>query len=72
MAKFTRSNMLTTFLKLFLYLTVAIVYIATNRENAKVFVVYFIVLYAIFTVFEVTSLLKITAGDKKKDNHENR
>ena len=63
--KFTRSIMVVTFLKLILYSAVAILFIAMDRENAKVFVVCFMSLYIAFTVFEVFSLLKITANSKK-------
>lgn len=66
MAKFTRSNMIITFLKLFLYSAAAIVYIAVDTKNAKVFVICFVVLYIVFTVFEVFSLLKIQANTIKK------
>lgn len=66
MAKFTRSNMVVTFLKLFLYSAVAILYIAIDSVNAKVFVVYFVLLYIIYTVFEVLSLLKISVNSGKK------
>ncbi len=66
MAKFTRSNMIITFLKLFLYSAVAIVYIAIDQQNAKVFVVFFILLYVVFTVFEVLSVLKIPVNTGKK------
>jgi hypothetical protein len=63
--KFTRSIMVVTFLKLILYSTVAIIYIAIDRENAKIFVACFMSLYVVFTVLEVFSLLRITAKDKK-------
>jgi len=68
LAKFTRSNMLITFLKLFLYSTFAIIYIAVDTSNAKVFVICFVLLYVIFTVFEVTSLVSTTSKNRKKDN----
>lgn len=65
-AKFTRSNMIITFLKLFLYSAVAIIYIAVDTKNAKVFVICFILLYVIFSVFEVLSLMKIPVNNIKK------
>lgn len=67
MAKFTRSNMIITFLKLFLYSAVAIVYIAVDTKNAQVFVICFVLLYIVFTIFEVFSLLKIPANTIKKE-----
>ena len=66
LSKFTRSNMLITFFKLFLYSAFAIVYIAVDTSNAKVFVICFVLLYLIFTVFEVTSLVSITSNNNKK------
>jgi hypothetical protein len=65
MGKFSRSIMLVTFLKLILYSAVAILYMVIDRENAKIFVVYFMFLYIVFTVFEVFSLLRITTSSKK-------
>jgi Mn2+/Fe2+ NRAMP family transporter len=66
MAKFTRSNMLITFFKLVLYSAVTIIYITVDTKNAKVFVICFMMLYLIFTIFEVYSLIKITTNNKKK------
>ena len=63
-AKFTNSNMLISFFKLFLYSAVAVVYIAFDKSNAKAFVVCLMLLYLVFTVFEVTSILKITTKNK--------
>ncbi|HPE74964.1 MAG TPA: hypothetical protein P5210_00215 [Draconibacterium sp.] len=65
MGKFTRSIMLITFVKLILYSALAVLYIALDKENAKIFAVCYMSLYAVFTVFEVFSLLKITAIGKK-------
>lgn len=67
MAKFTRSNMLITFFKLVLYSAVAVIYIAVDTKNAKIFVICFVVLYLVFTVFEVSSLLGIPTNNKKKE-----
>ena len=60
MAKFASSNMLISFSKLFLYSLVAVIYFILDAENAKVFVVCLMLLYLIFTSFEVISVLKIT------------
>ncbi len=63
--KFARSVMMVTFLKLILYSAVAILFIVIDKENAKIFVVCFMSLYVVFTVFEVFSLLKINTSNKK-------
>jgi len=67
MAKFARNNMLVTFLKLILYSAVAVIYFAVDSKNAKVFFICFMFFYLIFTVFEVTSLVRVTSANKKKD-----
>jgi len=65
-AKFTRNNMLITFFKLISYVTIAVAYLIFDPKNAMVFVICFMLLYLIFTVFEVTSLIKETSGNKNK------
>ncbi|GEM_PF-4115970 len=60
MAKFTNNTMLISFLKLFLYSLVAVVYIIFDTENVIVFVVCLMLFYIIFTTFEVVEVLKIT------------
>lgn len=66
-AKFARSNMLVTFFRLVVYSAVAIIYIAVDSKNAKVFVICFVILYIVFTVFEVASLIKITTNNKNNN-----
>jgi hypothetical protein len=66
MAKFARNNMLVTFLKLILYSAVAVIYFVFDSKNAKIFFICFMLLYLIFTVFEVTSLIRVTSANKKK------
>ncbi len=66
MTKFTLRNMLVTVFKLFLYTAVAVVYIAVDKKNAKVFVICFMVFYFVFTVFEVVSLIRVTTNKQKK------
>lgn len=64
MGKFTRSNMILTFLKLVFYSAFVIVYIANDRENAKVFTIVFMILYLVFTAFEVILLTSSTSSKK--------
>ncbi|MBN2635955.1 MAG: hypothetical protein JXR61_06775 [Prolixibacteraceae bacterium] len=60
-SKFARNNMLITFLKLVLYSIFAIVYIATNPENALIFVINLFILYTVFSILEVSEISKISA-----------
>ena len=64
MGKFTRSNMILTFLKLVFYSAFVIVYIAIDRENAKIFTIVFMILYLVFTTFEVILLTSSTSSKK--------
>ncbi|MEZ5104242.1 MAG: hypothetical protein R2757_07090 [Draconibacterium sp.] len=62
-AKFTRSNMLLTFVKLVIYSVFAVVYIAFESENALVFVICLFGIYLVFSIIEVSDLTRIS---KKK------
>lgn len=64
MGKFTRSNMLITFFKLIIYSVVAVVYIAIDKENAIQFVICLMLLYLVFTFFEVSELTKLSRKQK--------
>lgn len=57
-SKFTSQFMAISFLKMFFYLAVAVVYALLNREYAKIFLANFLVLYAIYTTFEVMQFSK--------------
>lgn len=57
-SRFTSQYMAVSFLKMFFYLAVAIVYALLNREYAKIFLGNFLVLYAIYTAFEVLQISK--------------
>ena len=63
--KFTRSNMLITFVKLIVYSVLAVLYIALDKENALPFVICLFLLYLIFTFFEVVELSKISRSQKQ-------
>ena len=57
-SRFTSQYMAVSFLKMFFYLAVAIVYALLNREYAKLFLGNFLLLYAIYTTFEVLQISK--------------
>jgi hypothetical protein len=48
-----------TGLKLFLYLIVLIILLLTDRDHVRAIALYFLVMYFLFTVFEVSSLYKL-------------
>jgi hypothetical protein len=58
-SKFSSQYMATSFLKMFFYLAVAIVYLILNKGNAKIFIANFLLLYIIYTVFEVYEFSKV-------------
>lgn len=62
--RFTSQYMAVSFLKMFFYLTVAIVYALLNREHAKIFLGNFLMLYAVYTTFEVIQFSKFIRQKK--------
>lgn len=58
-SKFTSQYMATSFIKMFFYVAVAIIYVIFNKENSKIFIANFLLLYTVFTVFEVYEFLKV-------------
>lgn len=65
MAKVTRSSMIATMIRLFLYSAVAIVYIAVQPENALVFVICLMIFYVIYTYMEIVDLTQLLRKRKK-------
>jgi hypothetical protein len=57
MAKFSSQFMLSMSLKLFLYIIFITIYLYLYSDHAVLFIANFSVLYLIFTVFEISSLL---------------
>lgn len=57
-SRFNSQYMAASFLKMFFYLIIAIVFVILNKEIAKPFLINFLVLYVIFTIFEVYEISK--------------
>lgn len=58
-SRFTSQYMAASFIKMFFYLAVAIVYVIINKEDAKIFLVNFLLLYVVYTTFEVIEFSKV-------------
>ena len=58
--KFVGYFMLTTSLKLLIYLVVMVIYVFNVKEGLLTFVLSFFILYIIYTVFEVVTILSQT------------
>ncbi|MFC2086288.1 hypothetical protein ACFLQ9_01065 [Bacteroidota bacterium] len=68
-SKFTSFFMLSSTLKLFIYIIFIVVYLVFNRQHAMAFIVYFLILYIVYTAFEVIVILpeiKKTSGLSNK------
>lgn len=63
MSKFTNFFMITTFLKLLLYLLIILLYIILNKQDAVPFTLTFFAYYLIFTTFEVISISQQTKNN---------
>jgi len=58
-ARFTSHYMAASFLKMFFYMALGIGYAFANREQAKIFLINYLLLYIIYTTFEVIELSKV-------------
>ena len=63
-SRFTSQYMAVSFLKMFFYLIVGIVYAFLNKESAKIFLGNFLILYAVYTTFEVLQFSKFVRQKK--------
>jgi len=57
--RFTSQYTAVSFLKMLLYLVVAVIYILIDKDNIKSFIVAFLILYVVYTVFEIIEYLKV-------------
>ncbi len=64
-SRFTSQYMAVSFVKMFFYLGVAIVFVILHREIAKTFIANFLVLYVLYTALEVYQISKFI---KQKGN----
>ena len=64
-SRFTSHYMAVSFIKMFFYLAVAIVYVVVNKDDAKIFAVNYLLLYVIYTVFEVVEFSKVIRSINK-------
>jgi hypothetical protein len=58
--RFVSVFMLTTTVKLFLFIAIMIIYAFINRKDAVSFLLNFFILYLVYTVFEVTQIIRLT------------
>jgi len=58
--RFVNKFMITTSLKLFIYLAILLTYIYFNKKDAVPFIISFLLLYTAYTGFEVIYFLKIS------------
>ena len=57
--RFVNTFLLTTMAKLFIYLGAMITYALFNRDDAMAFIVTFFIMYIVYTIVEVSALLKV-------------
>ena len=63
--RFTSQYMAANFTKMFFYLAVAIVYVIINKEDAKIFLINFLLLYAVYTTLEVVEFSSVVRQKDK-------
>ncbi|HAH22345.1 MAG TPA: hypothetical protein DCL77_01000 [Prolixibacteraceae bacterium] len=64
-SRFTSHYMAASFSKMFFYLAVGIVYAMIYQAEAKIFLINFLLLYAVYTTFEVIEFSKIVRQKNK-------
>jgi len=69
--RFVSVYMLTTAVKLFLYVAVIIIYALVNRKDAIPFLLNFFILYLVYTVFEVIQIVSLTRSSSFKGEKSN-
>ena len=67
-SRFTSVFMLTTAGKLFLFVSIMIIYSFINKKDAIPFLLNFFVLYLVFTIFEVTQVVGLTKKSETAGN----
>ena len=64
---FLRIVMVTTFLKMFLCVGLIVIYQTIVKPESKMFVVPFLMIYIIFTIFETYFMMKLSYVDSNKN-----
>lgn len=64
-SKFPSQYMAANFLKMFFYLAIAMVYVFFNKEDAKIFIANYLLLYILYTGFEVREFAKVVKQKSK-------
>ena len=64
-ARFTSHYMAVSFIKMFFYLAFAIVYAFLNKEGVKIFLINFLLLYVLYTTFEVVEFSRVVRQKNK-------
>jgi hypothetical protein len=62
--KFVSYYMLSTFVRLLVYLAAVLVYVILNKDHVINFIIAFFILYIFYTVFEVAHFISQTKGPK--------
>lgn len=58
-SKFSFKFMMLSFLKMFLYIIFGVCYIIFDEENAVNFLIVYLILYVVYAVYEVRSVMKL-------------
>ncbi|MCF8326890.1 MAG: hypothetical protein K9I29_01225 [Bacteroidales bacterium] len=66
--RFNNQYMISTVVKLLLFMVILIAYVFTNPGDAVNFLITFLILYVLYTGFEVISIVKATRKIKSEEN----
>lgn len=63
-SKFSFKFMMLSFLKMFIYIVFGVLYIIFDEENAVNFLIVYLLLYVVYAVYEVKSVMKLINDSK--------
>jgi len=66
LSRFINTFLISTIVKLILYIGIMIVYVILNRSDAVRFMITFLILYLFYTIFEVVKMISLTRSQNQE------
>jgi len=66
LSRFINTFLISTIVKLILYIGIMIVYVILNRSDAVRFMITFFILYLFYTIFEVVKMISLTRSQNQE------
>jgi len=66
LSRFVNTFLISTIVKLIIYIGIMIIYVLLNRSDAIPFMITFFILYLLYTVFEVVKMINLTRSQTQE------